>query len=171
MTLSPGEGELPPSSRLHPLTFRHLLSGYLSQVIFPLSQPARSLRNSRGESHTSVHLRPHEQTALRLSAPPGSSTWPEGSGYHLNPPLAESQLSALGAWAMKQLKTKQNAKTKSKPLGLRKITGCYYSFASVVSDSLRPHRWQPTRLHHPWDSSGKNTGVGCHSLVQTLKLH
>ena len=28
--------------------------------------------------------------------------------------------------------------------------------ASVVSDSVRPHRWQPTRLPHPWDSPGKN---------------
>ena len=33
--------------------------------------------------------------------------------------------------------------------------------ASVVSDSVRPHRWQPTRLPRPWDSPGKNTGVGC----------
>ena len=31
-----------------------------------------------------------------------------------------------------------------------------------MSDSVRPHRWQPTRLHHPWDSPGKNTGVACH---------
>ena len=41
---------------------------------------------------------------------------------------------------------------------------------SVVSDSVRPHRRQPTRLHHPWDSPGKNTGVGCHSLLQCMKL-
>ena len=34
---------------------------------------------------------------------------------------------------------------------------------SVVSDSLRPHRLQPTRLLCPWDSPGKNTGVGCHT--------
>ena len=37
---------------------------------------------------------------------------------------------------------------------------------SVVSDSVRPHRWQPNRLPHPWDSPGKNTGVGCHFLLQ-----
>ena len=42
--------------------------------------------------------------------------------------------------------------------------------ASVVSDSVRPHRWQPTRLHHPWDSSGKNIGVGCHFLLQCIKV-
>ena len=34
----------------------------------------------------------------------------------------------------------------------------------VVSDSVQPHRRQPTRLPHPWDSLGKNTGVGCHFL-------
>ena len=30
-------------------------------------------------------------------------------------------------------------------------------------------RWQPTRLPHPWDSPGKNTGVGCHFLLQCMK--
>jgi len=29
---------------------------------------------------------------------------------------------------------------------------------------VRPHRWLPTRLPPPWDSPGKNTGVGCHFL-------
>ena len=36
--------------------------------------------------------------------------------------------------------------------------------------TLRPHRWQPTRLRHPWDSLGKNTGVGCHFLLQCMKV-
>ena len=39
-----------------------------------------------------------------------------------------------------------------------------------MSDSVRPHRWQPTRLPCPWDSPGKNTGVGCHFLPQCMKL-
>ena len=38
---------------------------------------------------------------------------------------------------------------------------------SPQSDSSRPHRWQPTRLHHPWDSPGKNTRVNCHCLLCT----
>ena len=38
-----------------------------------------------------------------------------------------------------------------------------------MSDSVRPLRQHPTRLHHPWDSPGKNTGVGCHFLLH-LKL-
>ena len=42
--------------------------------------------------------------------------------------------------------------------------------ASVVSDSVRPHRRQPTRLPRPWDSQGKNTGVGCHVLLQCMKV-
>ena len=36
----------------------------------------------------------------------------------------------------------------------------------VVSDSVQPHRLQPTRPLCPWDSPGKNTGVGCHFLLQ-----
>ena len=37
---------------------------------------------------------------------------------------------------------------------------------SVMSDSLQPHGLQPTRFLHPWDFPGKNTGVGCHFLLQ-----
>ena len=47
---------------------------------------------------------------------------------------------------------------------------CYCSVASVMSDSVRPHRRQPTRLPRPWDSPGKNTGVGCHFLLQCIKV-
>jgi len=39
-----------------------------------------------------------------------------------------------------------------------------------MSDSVRPRRWQPTRLPCPWDSPGKNTGVGCHFLLQCMKV-
>ena len=38
-------------------------------------------------------------------------------------------------------------------------------------DSLLPHRRQPTRLPHPWDSPGKNTGAGCHFLLQCMKVN
>ena len=41
---------------------------------------------------------------------------------------------------------------------------------SVMSDSLLPHGLQPTRHPHPWDSPGKNTGVGCHFLLQCMKV-
>ena len=39
-----------------------------------------------------------------------------------------------------------------------------------MSDSVQPHRWQPTRLYCPWDSPGKNTGVDCHFLLQYMKV-
>ena len=40
---------------------------------------------------------------------------------------------------------------------------------SVVSDSVRPHGLQPTRLCCAGDSPGKNSGVGCHFLLQCMK--
>ena len=39
-----------------------------------------------------------------------------------------------------------------------------------MSNSVWPHRQQPTRLRHPWDSPGKNTGVGWHFLLQCMKV-
>ena len=47
---------------------------------------------------------------------------------------------------------------------------CCCSVASVMSNSVRPHRRQPTRLPGPWDSPGKNTGVGCHFLLHCIKM-
>ena len=47
--------------------------------------------------------------------------------------------------------------------------------SSIISDSVRPHRWQPTRLPCPWDSPGKNTGVGyqeaCFGFINNLDTH
>ena len=39
-----------------------------------------------------------------------------------------------------------------------------------MSDSVWPHRWQPIRFYRPWDSPGKNTGVGCHFLLQCMEV-
>ena len=52
----------------------------------------------------------------------------------------------------------------------REACYCYCQVTSVVSDSVQPHRQQPTSLPHPWDSLGKNTGVGCHFLLQCVKV-
>ena len=58
-----------------------------------------------------------------------------------------------------------------KPLkNILKTCCCCCCIASVMSDSVRPQRWQPTRLPHPWDPPGKNTGVGCHFLLQCMKV-
>ena len=51
----------------------------------------------------------------------------------------------------------------------------FYTVAAAAAESLqscptvRAQRRQPTRLPHPWDSPGKNTGVGCHFLLQCMK--
>ena len=47
---------------------------------------------------------------------------------------------------------------------------CCCLVASVVSNSVQPHRRQPTRLPRPWDSPGKNNGVGCHFFLQCRKV-
>ena len=47
---------------------------------------------------------------------------------------------------------------------------CCCCVTSIVSDSVRPHRRQPTRLCCPWDSPGKNSGVSCHFLLQCMKV-
>ena len=55
---------------------------------------------------------------------------------------------------------------------------CYFLLLKKVAaaaaakslQTVRPHRRQPTRLPHPWDSPGKNTGVGCHFLLQCMKV-
>ena len=52
------------------------------------------------------------------------------------------------------------------------ITGHTAAAAKLLQSclTLRPLRWQPTRLPCPWDSLGKNTGVGCHFLLQCMKV-
>ena len=53
----------------------------------------------------------------------------------------------------------------------RRFTVCATrEVASIVSDSVRPHRRKPTSLPHPWGSPGKNTGVGCHLLLRCMKV-
>ena len=50
------------------------------------------------------------------------------------------------------------------------LCSCCCYVTSVVSASVRPHRRQLTTLPGPWDSSGKNTRVGCHFLLQCVKV-
>ena len=46
----------------------------------------------------------------------------------------------------------------------------YAAAAKSLSDSVRPHGLQPTRFLRPWDSLGKNTGVGCHFFLQCMEV-
>ena len=59
----------------------------------------------------------------------------------------------------------------AEPLGKTQIILTAAAAKSLQSClTVRPHRWQPTRLHCPWESPGKNTGVGCHFLLQCMKV-
>ena len=69
-----------------------------------------------------------------------------------------------------EIKLPTSAGSSKKQESSRKISAAATAVASVVSDSVRPHRQQPTRLLCPWDSLGKNTGVGCHFLLQEKHL-
>ena len=51
---------------------------------------------------------------------------------------------------------------------LHEIMCCAVPSCSVMSDSLLPHGLWPTRILCPWESPGKNTGVGCHALLQGI---
>ena len=64
--------------------------------------------------------------------------------------------------------TKEQANLTNQKLFVGYVCACQVT--SVMSDSLQPHGLQPTRLLCPWDSPGKNTGVGCHALLQGLFL-
>ena len=78
----------------------------------------------------------------------------------LNPPPTTRQNLLMNEW-------------KNKIWYVHKMEYCHYcccQVASVVSDSVRPHRRQPTRLCGPWDSLGKNTGESCHFLLQWVKV-
>ena len=62
------------------------------------------------------------------------------------------------------------AESPSCPVSILPSSAAAAAKSLVVSDSVRPHRWQLTRLPRPWDFPGKNTGVGCHFLVQCMKV-
>ena len=59
-------------------------------------------------------------------------------------------------------------KSLSLDLAIWKYVSCQVTV--VVSDSVRPHGRQPTKLPRPWNSPGKDTGVGCHFLLQCMKM-
>ena len=81
----------------------------------------------------------------------------------------KKRLSPLWTWGKPELATWPEPRDILQQ-GLRILCCCYCWVTSVVSDSVRPHRRQPTRMPRPWDSPGKNTGVGCHFLLQCMKV-
>ena len=78
-------------------------------------------------------------------------------------------------WLYEKMDDQQSYTLRTRPWKLVNETHyccccCCCQVASVVSNSVRPHRRQPTRLPCPGDSPGKNTGVGCHFLLQCMKV-
>ena len=98
-------------------------------------------------------------------------------------PGLESQLDQELNTKRTELRTKGNypqpsEMEKKRTQKIFQVPGLYSSFslkpletlAAVISDSLQPHGLWPTWLLCPWDSPGKNTRVGCHSLLQGIFL-
>ena len=52
----------------------------------------------------------------------------------------------------------------------KSLQSCQTLCDPIDGSPVQPHRWQPTRLPRPWDSPSKNTWVGCHFLLQCLKV-
>ena len=92
------------------------------------------------------------------------------SDMQMTPPLWQKAKN-LFAFLMKE---KEESEKTGLKLNIQKTkimtSGPIVWSRSVVSDSLRPHELKPTRLLCPWDSPGKNTGVGCHFLFQCMKV-
>ena len=83
----------------------------------------------------------------------------------------EKGIPSLSCWSWERMMNKWNRAFPAKLLqpNIHKSSCCCW-VASVVSDSVRPHRRQPARLCPPWESPGKNTGGGCHFLLQCMKV-
>ena len=105
------------------------------------------------------------------SLTPGASC-PQPQVGHTEPSWQVS-----GSWRIGDAWQRHNVYLKYPPmvsLGLK--TTCRNNIAAATkslqldTNSVWPHRWQPTRLPHPWDSPGKNTGVDCHFLLQCMKV-
>ena len=78
---------------------------------------------------------------------------------------------AVSGWENKVMGTESDQKVCGK-WTLRKVLYMVAAAAKSVQlcPTVQPHRWQPTRLPRRWDSPGKNSGVGCHFLLQRMKV-
>ena len=124
--------------------------------------PGCNLKNDR---IISVHFqgKPFNITVIQVYAPTNNAEEAEVEWFYedlqdlLELTRKKDVLFIIGDW---------NAK-----VGSQETPGCCCCcVASVMCDSVRPHRRQPTGLLRPWDSPGKNTGVGCHFLFQCMKV-
>ena len=93
--------------------------------------------------------------------------WTDSSFLGHGPEVADPGCANESGHGWEDTQMRGWARSPSKP---NSVNSLFAAVTSVVSDSVRPHKRQPTRLPHPWDSPGKNTGVGCHFLLQCMKV-
>ena len=111
-----------------------------------------AIRITQGALKTLV-LRPYSRSVLIFKSSAGD--------FHVQPklrPKAQYNQFIVGETSAREQMT------------IKQVTLPSCQVASVVSNSVRPHGLQPTRLLCPWDSPGKITGVGCHFLLQCMKV-
>ena len=162
------------------------MGGSGAQSFVPVTLPEHGCVPQPGNFLNSVlkgFLWQHDQSLIPFPAPLLSGEWWRGGGAESSwLGLSGEQLPSRSAPWLHQPKRhcyhtrnskgftncvrnrgqRPNIKTKDMPNALAKsLQSC---------PTLRPHRQQPTRLPHPWDSPGKNTGVGCHFLLQYMKV-
>ena len=110
---------------------------------------------------------------LRDTSPEKTYRWPIGTWkdaqHHW---LLEKYKSKL-QWGITSLQSAKNVQTINAGKGVKREPSCTVGMnacvsRSVMSDSLWVHGLKPIRLFYPWNSPGKNTGVGCHSLLQGI---
>ena len=122
-------------------------------------------------SHWTVShsLWPFRQQHIRLSCP-----WLSPGGCSDSCPLNQWCYLTTVLWCVKYtihaLKLVTIPLEPMLPIGQQMKKWKWKWSHSVVSESVWPYRQQPTKPPRPWDSPGKNTGVGCHFLLQCMKV-
>ena len=143
-----------------------------------LQHPAISLLTLFG-TITSAQLGPPMPTPGQKEAPDWKGdTWEDRDNCLLGSQGGDEGHSMRGspqrAWSWAPGSTGQrscpDAPSPLASIFFKFFPSCCCWVASVVSDSVRPHRRQPARLPCPWNSPGKNTGVGCHFLLQCMTV-
>ena len=114
------------------------------------------------DQQTSIEYSSQEQNTFFSSV--------HGTFSRINHMLLLSHFSYVRLCATPQTAAHQAPLSLDSP-GKNTGVGCHFPLqclrrCSVMSNSVRPHRWQPNRLPRPWDFPGKSTGVGCHCLLR-----
>ena len=156
-------------------------------ILFKLYNSIVVTAAAAAKSHQSCldSVQPHRRQPTRLLCPwesPGKNT---GVGFHFllqcmkaksESEVAQSCPTLSGPMDCSLLGSSVHGIFQARVLEWGAIAFSERNAAAAAAKShqscptLRPHRWQPTGLPRPWDSPSKNTGVGCHFLLQCMKV-